>query len=214
MQEDILFKNPIFATLSSRERSILSANCILLEFDEEELFIKSESMLFSVYFIASGMVKVRDSKKNLFWLSGESDFLGLISLYIKKPVFFSAYAVPQTKIFQIEANVFRKFMATNPQFLDKVFQQNGNDIHQFIQSNTVYKKNKIGGAMADFLLQYSEKGFLEHLTRKEIGEILGYSRENITKVMQTYIKEGYIKEEGKHITIVNKAILEQLRKFG
>lgn len=101
MQEDILFKNPIFATLSSRERSILSANCILLEFDEEELFIKSESMLFSVYFIASGMVKVRDSKKNLFWLSGESDFLGLISLYIKKPVFFWHMLFLKPKFFKL-----------------------------------------------------------------------------------------------------------------
>ncbi|CEN51398.1 cAMP regulatory protein (fragment) [Capnocytophaga canimorsus] len=68
--------------------------------------------------------------------------------------------------------------------------------------------------MAHFLLEYSQKGFLKHLTRKEMGEMLGYSRENITKIIQTFIREGYIIEKNKQIIIANQSALEQLKKYG
>ncbi|AEK22475.1 Crp/Fnr family transcriptional regulator [Capnocytophaga canimorsus] len=209
-----IFKNPIFKVLSSRERAVFQANTTYLKFEEEEMFIKEGSMLFSVYFIVQGMVKVCDPKKRLFWISDTNDFLGLISLYTEEPIFFSAYATKDTHIIQIDLHVFKKFIATNPLFLNAVFAQNATDFRKIIQSNITYKETKISGAMAHFLLEYSQKGFLKHLTRKEMGEMLGYSRENITKIIQTFIREGYIIEKNKQIIITNQTALEQLKKYG
>ncbi|WGU69251.1 helix-turn-helix domain-containing protein [Capnocytophaga canimorsus] len=47
-----------------------------------------------------------------------------------------------------------------------------------------------------------------------MGEMLGYSRENITKIIQTFIREGYIIEKNKQIIITNQTALEQLKKYG
>ncbi|CEN51400.1 hypothetical protein CCAN11_2300011 [Capnocytophaga canimorsus] len=61
-----IFKNPIFRVLSSRERAVFQANTTYLKFEEEEMFIKEGSMLFSVYFIVQGMVKGFATPKNGF----------------------------------------------------------------------------------------------------------------------------------------------------
>ncbi|MDO5608553.1 MAG: Crp/Fnr family transcriptional regulator [Capnocytophaga sp.] len=211
---EIIYKNPVFSVLSSRERSVFEANATFLHFDDEEMFIKESSMISSVYFMVKGMAKICFGKKQLFWLSGSGDFLGLASLYVAEPIFFSAYAVTDTVVLQIDAHVFRKFIATNPLFLNAVFCQNGLDFRQLTRNNNASKKTKLSGAVAGFLLEYSPKGFLKHLTRKEIGEMLGYSRENITKIIQVFLKEKYIAENDRQITLLDRKALEQIARFG
>ncbi|GEM_PF-1490228 len=207
-------ENPIFDHLSDREKAVLNSNASLMQFDQEEMFIKNESLLFSVFYIYKGEVKIKDDKCRLIDLYGETDFIGLRYLFNDDPVFFSAYGVKGTQVIQFEKNVFKKFVTTNSKFLVDVYNESCNNITALTRNLLSYKAHKINGALADFLLHYNERGCLLFLKQKEISEVLGYSRENVNKCLNEFTSDGYIKYTDERIEIVNAEGLKSIRKFG
>ena len=207
-------ENPIFNHLSDREKSVLNSNASLMQFDQEEMFIKNESLLFSVFYIYKGEVKIKDEKSHLIDLYGETDFIGLRYLFNENPVFFSAYGVKGTQIIQFEKNVFKKFVTTNAKFLVDVYNESCANITALTKNLLNYKAHKINGALADFLLHYHERDCLQFLKQKEISEVLGYSRENVNKCLNEFTSEKYINCTDERIEILNAEGLKAIRKFG
>ena len=207
-------ENPIFDHLTDREKAVLNSNASLLKFDQEEMFIKNESLLFSVFYIFKGEVKIKDDKCRLMDLYGEKDFIGLRYLFNEDPVFFSAYGVKGTQVIQFEKNVFKKFVTTNSKFLVDVYNESSKNVTALTKNLLSYKSLKINGALADFLLHYNKKGCLQFLKQKEISEVLGYSRENVNKCLNDFTTEGYIKYTDEQIEILNSEGLKSIRKFG
>ncbi len=211
--EDYL-ENPFFKHLSDHEKSVLNANASLMKFDQEEMFIKNESLVFSVFYIYKGEVKIKDENCRLIDLYGETDFIGLRYLFNDNPIFFSAYGVKGTQIIQFEKNVFKKFVSTNSKFLVDVYNESCENITALTKNLLGYKVHKINGALADFLLHYNKRGCLQFLKQKEISEIIGYSRENVNKCLNDFTAEGYITYTDQQIEILNTAGLRSIRKYG
>ncbi|SIS87039.1 cAMP-binding domain of CRP or a regulatory subunit of cAMP-dependent protein kinases [Kaistella chaponensis] len=207
-------ENPFFDHLSDHEKSVLNSNASLMKFEQEEMFIKNESLLLSVFYIYKGEVKLKDSEGHLVDIYGEKDFIGLRYLFTEEPVFFSAYGVKGTEIIQFEKNVYRKFVATNSKFLVEVYNKSNENMNSLVKNLLSYKRNKVNGALANFLLCYSEKGCLIYLKQKEISDMLGYSRENINKCLNNFTAEGYIEYTDENIKIKNIEALQSIKKFG
>jgi len=71
----------------------------------------------------------------------------------------------------------------------------------------------IDGAVAMFLLSYykrTNKNKILLLSRIEIAEILGYSRESVINSLKSFAENGYITTKGKVITILNPKKLEEI----
>lgn len=211
---NVTIQDTFFEDLSKREITVLTSNSTTLTFDREEMLFKNESLLFSVYYIKKGEVKLRDKNKKLFHILGKGEFIGLSYLYNTVPIFFSAYAIENTEIIQFEINAFRVFVANNTKFLQKVFNKSGDNFRILTKCLLSFRRNKINGAFASFLLHYSQKDCLNNLTRKDIGEILSYSRENISKVIKVFVEDGYIEESDKHLKILDEEGLKKLKKIG
>lgn len=207
-------ENSFFDHLSDREKSVLNANASLMTFDQEEMFIKNESLLFSVFYIYKGQIKIKDEKNRLIDLYGETDFIGLRYLFNEEPVYFSAYGVKGTQVIQFEKNVFKKFVTTNSKFLVDAYNNSSVNVSALSKNLLSYKQHKINGSLADFLLHYHNKGCLNFLKQKEISEVLGYSRENVCKCLNDFTAEGYIEYTDGSISILNMEALEKIRKFG
>jgi CRP-like cAMP-binding protein len=207
-------ENPFFDHLSDHEKSVLNANASLMKFEQEEKFIKNESLLLSVFYIYKGEVKLKDSEGHLVDIYGEKDFIGFRYLLTEEPVFFSAYGVKGTEIIQFEKNVYRKFVATNSKFLVEVYNKSNENMNSLVKNLLSYKRNKVNGALANFLLCYSEKGCLIFLKQKEISDMLVYSRENINKCLNNFTAEGYIEYTDENIKIKNIEALQSIKKFG
>ncbi|WP_169743953.1 Crp/Fnr family transcriptional regulator [Kaistella jeonii] len=185
-----------------------------MKFDQEEMFIKNESFLFSVFYIYKGQVKIKDQKNRLCDLYGEGDFIGLRLLFKEEPIFFSAYGVKGTEVIQFEKNVFKKFVSTNSTFLVDVYNKSSENITTLARNLLSYKMHKINGALADFLLHYNEKDCLNFLKQKEISEVLGYSRENVCKCLNDFTLAGYIEYNDGCIKLINISALHNLKQFG
>lgn len=206
-------ENPTFENLSDREKAVLASNSSLMQFEHEEMFLKHGSLLNSVYFIHEGVVKMKHSNK-LFQLLGAGDFIGLLYLYSHEPSFFSAFGIAGSEIIQFEKNVFKKFVSTNSKFLVDVYNKATANPMALTQNLVSYKEHKINGALADFLLYFDEKNCLQAVKQKEISEVLGYSRENVCKCMNDFIREGFIEYRNETVKLLNVEALRTIKQFG
>ncbi len=213
MENPGFLQNEIFNNLIIREKKILSSNCAILDFEADGMLFKSGSFSSFVYFIEEGCIKLKKNDRDLFFILEKGNILGLDYIFNEDPVYYSAYVSKGSRIVQISTNIIRNFTSSNSLFLSEVYRKNSKINKKIISSILDYRSKKLNGAFASFLLQYDEEKYPE-LTRKEIGEILGYSRENITKVVRTFIAEGIIEEDEKHLKILNKKVLETFRKNG
>lgn len=207
-------QNPLFDNLSDREKAVLSSNASLMKFEQEELFLKHGSLFNSVYFIYAGAVKLKDNNNKLFQLLGAGDFIGLLYLYNHDPAHFSAFGVSGSEIIQFEKNVFKKFVFTNSKFLVDVYNMATVNAIALSQNLISHRDHKINGALADFLLHHDEKDCLNSLKQKEISEILGYSRENVSKCMNDFIREGFIEYQNESVKLLNIKALRTIKQLG
>ncbi|MBN9312189.1 MAG: Crp/Fnr family transcriptional regulator [Chryseobacterium sp.] len=206
-------QNEIFDQLIIREKEILRSNSAILDFDAEGMLFKSGSFSSFVYYIEEGCLKLKKDDRDLFFILEKGNILGLDYIFNDEPVYYSAYASKGSRIVQINAHILRNFVSSNSLFLGSVYRKNSTLNKKLISSLLDYRAKNLNGAFAAFLLQYDQENSPE-LTRKEIGSLLGYSRENITKVVRSFIAEGIIEEDEKHIRIMDKNLLETLRKNG
>lgn len=206
-------EDPTFGNLSDREKAVLASNSSLMKFDHEEMFLKHGSLLNSVYFIHHGVVKMKHKHK-LFQLLGAGDFIGLLYLYSPDPSFFSAFGIAGSEIIQFEKNVFKKFVSTNSKFMVDVYNKATANPMALTQNLVSYKEHKINGALAEFLLYFDEKDCLRSLKHKEISEVLGYSRENVCKCMNEFVREGTIEYHDETVKLLNVEALRTIKQFG
>lgn len=205
---------PLFEHLSAREKAVLYANATLLRFDQEEMFIKNEILLFSIFYIYEGEVKIKNEHNQLIDLLGATDFLGFRYLFNEDPVFFSGYGTKGTQIIQFDKNIIKQFVLTNSKFMSEVYNRSMGNVSALTERLLSYKTHKINGSLADFLLHYHAKNCLRFLKQKEISEVLGYSREIVCKCMKDFTNEGYISYDDDAITIHNIDALKAIKGFG
>ena len=73
----------------------------------------------------------------------------------------------------------------------------------------------VEGAMAMFILKFCNKNYKGiYLSRAEIAEVIGYSRESIIHTLTKFENEKLIKTKGKDIIIKDLDKLEEIIKYG
>ena len=212
MIEDL--KDDLFSDLNTREKNILLSNSTILKYSHDELILKKDSKIYSLYYVLKGYVKLKDRRDQLFCILKEGDFFGQEGMYLETTVNYSSFCLDETTVLQIDLNAFQHLLTINNNFFFKFFKKGDENHHKLVSSLLDFKRCKINGAFASFLLNYEKRGCLHHLTRKDIGEILGYSRENITKMIKIFEEENLIQEENKSIRILNPESLEIIRRRG
>ena len=81
----------------------------------------------------------------------------------------------------------------------------------------IYRKN-LRGRIAFILREfaddiYGSDQFELPVSRKEIGELIGMTTENVIRILSEFRRDGLISMQGKSVSILNKALLRTLEKF-
>ncbi|NAW51235.1 helix-turn-helix domain-containing protein [Elizabethkingia argentiflava] len=209
-----IIENPLFQLLTIDQRSILHSNCSLLEFENEEMVFKRCGMAHFVYYIEEGYLKLI-SKEGLYDISTCSEFVGLSYIYSEERFNYSAVAAKGTKALQISAKIFRELMLQNTNFAIGIFNEAHKSANKMIQRLLDYRYKNIQAVLAHFFLEYEKENlFTLELTRKEIAEFTGYSRENITHTLKKLLEEDFIANHTYGFEIIDKEKLRNLYKNG
>jgi len=213
--------HPCFEALSKTDMEQLRENATILDFAKDETIIKFNNFTTHIFYILEGMAKVDigiEAKNNTIRIVPPQRFIGTIYAMHNTQYKITAKALMDSKIMVIDAASFKQIIRSNGNFAIKLLETTTRTAANTIDRLLTYYNKTIDGSLAAFLLQFSniyqKHAFQIPLSRKEIAEIIGYSRENVTHTFSRFSKEGLIKQEGKSLRLLDVPKLKSIMQNG
>ncbi|MDV7187386.1 Crp/Fnr family transcriptional regulator [Lutibacter sp. TH_r2] len=218
---DFLDAKECLNILTNEEKQQLINNKTDVEFDAGETIIKRGIAVSNILYLNEGLVKleiINEGKPSTIALVESHSFIGIICCFAFKNFDFTATALEKTKVSFIKKNVFEDFIKLNGDFaLNLIKHMSGVSNGLFHKITTLSQKN-IDGALSmlllDFARVYKSDNYILPMVRKDLANMLGYSKESVINTLSKFNKEGIIKVADRKIKILDKDKLTQISKIG
>jgi len=186
------------------------------------LFVEGQSPR-GVFILCSGKVKLStssaDGRSLILRISEQGEVLGLPTTVTGRQYELTADVIEPTPANFISSEDFLGFLREHGEAALRVAQQLGETYHSAIEEmRTIGLSHSAGEKLARFLLDLSaghagEKGEVKltlTLTHEEIAQMIGASRETVTRLFSDFKKKQLLQVKGSTLIIKNKAGLESV----
>jgi CRP/FNR family cyclic AMP-dependent transcriptional regulator len=176
-----------------------------------------------VFILCSGRVKLSttsaDGKTLIVRIADPGEVLGLPATVTEKPYELTAEVIEPTQANFIPRQEFLNFLREHGEVGLKVAQQLGETYHSAIsEMRTIGLSHSAAEKLARFLLDLSadhdeERGEVRlalTLTHEEIAQMIGASRETVSRLFADFKKKQLLQVKGSILIIKNKAGLESV----
>jgi CRP/FNR family transcriptional regulator, polysaccharide utilization system transcription regulator len=209
----------IFDCLCQSELDIIDDKRIEVNFKAGELIFKQGTPNLHFLCLTEGMVKLYiegfDNKNLIIGIVKPVEYILGPGIYVDNKHHYSAMAIEDSTACLVDANVFKSLIRTNPEFAEAFIKKVSLlSILNFEQAISLTQK-QMPGRIADVLIYLREKvyeanPFLTTLSRQDLADMSGMSKESAIRILKDFKDEGIIKVDGNHIEILNE---EQLHKI-
>ena len=213
----------LFEGLSTEELDYLTGFASNKSFRKGETIFTQGDEIRSVSFLKSGLLKVfknsLDYKDQIISLAKPNDCVGLLSVFSNTHHQYSISALEDSCVYFVDLSAVQHVIQNNGAFgirlLDKVSKAADTIINNVCD---IHKKN-LRGRIAFILLEFTDDIYNNHqfevpVSRREMGELIGMTTENVIRILSEFRRDGIITIAGKTITIRNKQFLQTLEKYG
>ncbi|HHC72596.1 MAG TPA: Crp/Fnr family transcriptional regulator [Thiotrichales bacterium] len=212
---DILENIPLFSTLDPAEREAICSHTITKSYPRNTIIINEGDTTQSLYIILEGKVKVflSDSggKEVTINMQGPGEYFGELALLDESPRSASIMTMEPSKFAIISKDDFDKVLTNNPTIALKLIRELTGRIRHLTENVKNLALLDVYGRVARTLLDLAEEsdepGVLvirQKLTHQEIANMVGASREMVSRILKDLTLGGYIRVEGRQITIRHK----------
>jgi len=225
--------NPSCLTCKTRSCSLLDkcSNEVLKEISDKKIFrkIKRGETLFAegkeavhIAFVKSGVLKVQlNGKKNrplILRLAKEGDVLGHRT-GIQATVYpETVVAIEQSQICLLPVSRFIRMMETCADFRKEIIQAYLHDLLYTEKKAIELVHQSVKEKLAGILLYIAEvykyhrqpNGIHIHLSRQEMADLSGTTKEQVSKILADFKKEKWINFRAKHFKFID---IEKLKKL-
>jgi CRP/FNR family cyclic AMP-dependent transcriptional regulator len=186
------------------------------------LFVEGQSPR-GVFVLCSGKVKLStssaDGKSLILRISESGEVLGLPATVTGKPYELTADVIEPTQANFISREDFLLFLREHGEAALRVAQQLGETYHSAIaEMRTIGLSHSAAEKLARFLLDLSADHEEENgkvrlrltLTHEEIAQMIGTSRETVTRVFANFKHQRLVEIHGSSLIITNKSGLQDI----
>ncbi len=176
-----------------------------------------------VFILCSGRVKLStshtDGRTLILRISEPGEVLGLPATVTGKPYELTAEVIEPTQANFISHTDFLNFLREHGEAALRVAQQLGETYHSAIEEmRTIGLSHSAAEKLARFLLELAadhgpgdvETKLTLTLTHEEIAQMIGASRETVTRLFSDFKKKQLLQVKGSTLIIQNRAGLESL----
>ena len=208
----MLSKIPLFSALDETTLEKLSALFVKKEFKRNQTLISQGDLSRSLFLIDSGRTKVfsndEEGKQTIFAFLGAGDYCGELSLLDAQPRSASVVALEKTMTLQLSYPQFDAFLKTHPEISYSIFRALTSRIRDIDETICSLTSLDIYGRVIQMLYKEAQeengKIMTQRLTQQDIAEMVGASREMVSRILTELRKGGYIDISKKRITIEKK----------
>jgi CRP/FNR family cyclic AMP-dependent transcriptional regulator len=213
---DILRKVPLFRELGppeiervaeiSRERAYPRNSVILFEDDPGD----------ALYVVAQGQVKVvligEDGREVILSVLGEGEFFGEMALIDDEPRSAHVIAMNDSTLLVIRREDFQGILRQTPGIALALLRALSWRLRRVDEKVGSLVLLDVNGRVAQLLLELAEEAGSERITRRlthhTIAQMIGSSRETVSRTMREFVEKGHIEVSRREIVIRDRAALE------
>lgn len=186
------------------------------------LFVEGQAAR-GVFILCSGRVKLStsslDGRTLIVRISAEGEVLGLPATVTGKPYELTAEVLDPAQANFISRANFLAFLRENGEISLRVAQQLGETYHAAVaEMRSIGLSHTAGQKLAHFLLEWCSSHSEEStplratltLTHEEIAQVIGTSRETVTRLFTDFKKKQFLQMKGSTLVIQKGAALEKL----
>jgi CRP-like cAMP-binding protein len=207
--------------LTKREQQELVDKKTDIEFEAGEIIIKRGLLANNIVYITEGLSKleiVNNGNESTVAILQPHSFIGIVCCFAFKKFDFTATALTKTKVSFIDMAIFERFIKNNGDFALNLIRHMSGVSNRLLHRITSLSQKNVHGALSyvllDFARIYNSNDFALPVSRIELANILGYSKESVINTLSKFNKEGILSVNDREIKILNKNKLEQISNFG
>jgi CRP/FNR family transcriptional regulator len=200
----------------------LGENCAEASFREGEVIFKQDSLSSNIIYLKDGLVKTSmewNHKNQILNIIKAPAYLGIPTTLGDKINHYSVSALEDSVVCFIDINTFKMLIDRNGKFAyEIIIHLCKNELQQY--RRCVYRSQKhVPGLVADTLLFFSKKIYMNEtfrlpIDRGEFGDLIGTTRETVSRMLKEFHEDHLIEMDGKIITLINPDRLIKISMSG
>lgn len=209
---EVLRKVPLFTGLPeadltafadlTRERSYPKGSVIVFEDDPGD----------SLYLVAGGQVKVvliaEDGREVILSVLGEGSFFGEMAVIDEEPRSAHVIAMDDSNLLVLRREDFHARLRQSPEVAIALLKETSRRLRRADEKIGSLVLLDVNGRVAHLLLRMAEDEGGERITRKlthhTIAQMIGSSRETVSRTMRNLVERGIIQVTRKDITLMDR----------
>lgn len=211
------------SVLNDGQLHSLSDNSRETAIKKGEIILKAGALTSHIVYLKNGYVKEHvegpGQKSKILQIIKQHSYLGLHSLFGARINHYSYTALVDLSVCYIDINQFMEFIKDRGHFASEILSYISREsLHKdFHLINQGHKR--MYGRFADVMLYLSEEIYNSTrfdllLSRQELAELAGMSRENTARAISHFKEEGILGINGRNIEIMEIEVLKKISKNG
>jgi CRP/FNR family cyclic AMP-dependent transcriptional regulator len=211
----VFFKGiPLFSGLNDSEHQLLLRVAIRRSYPRHTLLIQECDVGESLYLLRDGRAKVYlsepDGREVILSILGPGDFIGEMALLDEQPCSANVMTMDACEFFVIGKDDFRRCLAANAGLAANLLKAMSRRLREADQQIESLALKDVQARVQQILRQLAqlEEGRLvvpARLTHRDIAGMAGASREMVTRVFRHLEASGFVRVDGRRITIAETA---------
>jgi len=212
---------PLFSSLKDEEIEAIYKLSVTKKCPKDAIILLEDEEGDTLFVILKGKVKVttfsESGKEVIFSILNEGDFFGDMSLLDGKPRSATVISIEESELRLIRRNDFNKLIETHPGIALRVLEELTSRLRKADERIESLALLDVTGRVAGILLQLadergkkSERSILikSRPTHQELANMVGTTRETVTRVLKQLENKKYISMDGKDLTIIDPEIFK------
>lgn len=218
-----LKNTPIFADFSTPELEKIAVNFSIRHFKKGQIIFKEGDFAEAFYIIKTGKVKVSrlssEGREFILGIFKEGSTFGDVPVFDNGPYPATATALEQLEVYTIDKNILFDVIKSQPDLSIKIINMLGKRLRQAHNVASDLGLKNVTQRLATLLIKLSSEFGVDSdytikssLTRQEMAELIGVSRETLIRELSKFVKLQLIEIHAHKIRITDKTKLELLSK--
>ena len=213
--------NWLKSSLHPDDFKLIEQKSTVVHYAKRDVIIKKGEFVTNMLVVLDGIVKVETEEGKKMYIIDIVPAVNLIGLPIflnSEKHFYSITAISEVTIQFYPMELFLSLLEKNGRFALAAMQySNRSLVSPLIEKLRYMNRNSIRERLAKLLLHFSKDihsntSFTLLLSRYEIASMIGFSRENVIRMLSEFNANGIIRLKGKNIEILDMEKLEALAR--
>lgn len=203
---------PLFAAVPDDALSAIADLLIERRIPKNQTIVEEGLSGDYMYVIREGQVKVTklsgDGREKILELLGPGDFFGEMSLLDDAPRSASVKSLTETHILALSRPDFLKELRRNPDLGMAVIQELTRRVRQMDEQASSLSFQRVRERTQGLLVRLAKDDVIQNgrrvtppLTHQQIADMIGTSRETVTRIVKRLKDQGWLEQEGKHYLV-------------